>query len=205
MQLRVWLALVALFLAGGLTPGPAVMLVTTSSMRYGFRAALLPALGVCAANLCWIALAASGASALAHAFPLALAALKGVGLVYILWVAFQMAFVGALDLTAREPPPRAHLFGRGVGLQLGNPNALIYFGGLLPAYIDPARSLLAQCAVMAATITATELIGLSVYAAAADWLARRFASPAFARGFYRCAALAMAASAIFAVFTTVRT
>jgi homoserine/homoserine lactone efflux protein len=202
MELGVWLALVALFLAGGLTPGPAVMLVTTSSMRYGFRLAMLPAIGICFANLIWVALAAGGASALARAFPLALAALKAIGVAYILWIAWRMAFSGATDLTRREPPPRKHLFGRGVGLQLANPNALVYFGGLLPAYIDPKRPLLMQSLAIGATITATELLGLSIYAAAADWLAQRFASRVFALWFYRCAALAMAGSAVFAVYAT---
>ena len=52
------------------------------------------------------------------------------------------------------------------------------------------------------TVTATEMTGLAIYAAAADWLARRFASTSFALWFYRCAATAMAGSAAFAVYTT---
>ena len=36
------------------------MLVTTSSMRYGFWPAMAPALGICVANIVWITLAASG-------------------------------------------------------------------------------------------------------------------------------------------------
>ena len=73
---------------------------------------------------------------------------------------------------------------------------------MLPAYIDAERSLLLQCGVIMTTITTTELCGLVLYAAAADWLARRFASQAFATWFFRCAALAMAASALFAVYAT---
>jgi homoserine/homoserine lactone efflux protein len=202
MELGVWLALVTLFLSGGLTPGPAVMLVTTSSMRYGFWSSMMPAIGICVANLIWVALAASGASALARAFPAGFVALKVAGIGYILWIAWRMAFSGPVDLTRSEPPPRAHVFGRGVSLQLANPNALVYFGGLLPAYLDAERSLVVQCAVIMLTITTTELFGLVIYAAAAHWLAQRFASKAFAVSFYRCAALAMTASAVFAVYAT---
>lgn len=202
METGVWFALLALFLAGGLTPGPAVMLVTTSSMRYGFWPSMLPAIGVCVANLIWIALAASGASALAHTAPALFLAVKLGGVAFILWIAWTMAFSGAVDLTRREPPPRAHLFGRGIGLQLANPNALVFFGGLLPAYIDPDRPLAVQGAIIVATLTATEMAGLIVYASGADALARRFASPAFAVSFYRLAALAMAAAAVFAVYAT---
>ena len=204
MDLRVWIALVTLFAAGALTPGPAVMLVTTSAMRYGFGPSMPAALGICAANLAWVALAASGASALAHAFPAGFLALKVAGLGYILLLAWRTARAGTIDLTRREPPPRARLFGAGVGLQLANPNALVYFGGLLPAYLDPDRSLALQCAVIMASITATELCGLVLYAAGAGRLARRFTSPTFATWICRGAAAAMAASAVLAVWSTWR-
>lgn len=202
MDFRVWLALVTLFLAGGLTPGPAVMLVTTSSMRYGFRPAMMPALGICVANLIWVTLAVSGVAALAPELPNAFLTLKLAGIGYILWLAWRMARAAPIDLAACEPPPRKQLFGHGVGLQLANPNALVYFGGLLPAYVDAQRSMLAQSVLIATTITTTELCGLVLYAAAADRLARRFASRTFALWFCRCAALAMATSAVFAVYAT---
>src|SRR5262245_64284339 len=129
MDLRIWIALVTLFVAGALTPGPAVMLVTTSSMRYGFWPAMLPALGICTANLLWVALATSGASTLAHAVPTAFLALKLAGVCYILVLAWRTARTGPLDLARREPPPRARLFAGGLGVQLANPGALVYFGG----------------------------------------------------------------------------
>ncbi len=202
MELRVWLALVALCVAGGLTPGPAVMLVTTSSMRYGVRASMLAAVGICTSNLIWAALAVSGAAALAHGFPSAFLALKIVGVGYVVLLAWRIARSAPVDLVRREPPPRARLYGRGVALQLANPNALVFFGGLLPAYIDPDRSLVLQAAAIMATVTSTELFGLGVYASAAQWLARRFASAAFATWFFRGAALTMGASAVFATWRT---
>jgi len=202
MELRVWVALVTLCIAGGLTPGPAVMLVTTSAMRYRFGPAMLAALGVCAGNLLWVALAVSGAAALARALPSAFLTLKVAGIGYILVLAWRTAHAGTLDLARREPPPRGQLLGGGLAVQLANPGALVFFGGLLPAYLDPERSLLVQCAVVMATVTTTELLGLSLYAAAAHWLARRFASPTFVAWFCRGAAATMAASALFAAWST---
>jgi threonine/homoserine/homoserine lactone efflux protein len=191
-----------LCLAGGLTPGPAVMLVTTSSMRYGARASMLAAAGICTSNCIWAAIAVSGAAALAHAFPAAFVTLKLVGVGYVVLLAWRIARSAPVDLVRREPPPRGRLYGRGIGLQLANPNALVFFGGLLPAYIDPDGSLVLQAAAIMATVTATELFGLGIYAAAAQWLARRFASVTFATWFFRGAALTMAASALFAVWRT---
>jgi threonine/homoserine/homoserine lactone efflux protein len=202
MEFGVWFALFAIFVSGGLTPGPAVMLVTTCSMRYGFWPAMAPALGICAGNLVWIVMVAAGVAALAHAFPDAFLVLKVAGIAYIIWIAWRMAFAGPVDLARREPPPRHHLFARGVGLQMANPNALVFFGGLLPAYFDTSREPWTQAGIIMATITVTEMLGLVIYAGAADWLAKRFASKTFAAWFFRLAALAMAASAAFAVYST---
>ncbi len=204
MEWDVWLALVGLFLAGGLTPGPAVMLVVSSSLQYGFRPALLPSLGVSAANLVWIGLAASGAALIAAQFPQGFLALKIAGCCFIVWLAIGLVRNPPTGLGVREAvvPKRAALFGRGLGLQLANPNALVYFGALLPGYFDPARELWLQLLIMVVTITVTEMFGLAIYARLADSMARRFRSPRFSKGFAIVAAVTMAGSAIYAVIAT---
>lgn len=203
MDPAAWLALVALFLAGGLTPGPAVMLTVTCSIRYGFGASMLAALGICAANLLWTSLAVIGAAALSRTMPTAFSALKLCGLAFVVFLGARLARDGgAVDLSRREAPPRARLFGSGLGLQLANPNALVYFGGMLPAYIDPDRPAVAQALIIMASVTVTELVGLAIYAASADALSRRFASRGFAVGFFRIAAFAMVTSSAVGVYTT---
>ena len=206
MELTVWLAMIGLFLAGGLTPGPAVMLVVSSSLRYGFRPAMLPAIGVSTANLVWISLAAGGAAAIASKFPAGFLVLKLAGLCFIAWLAFGLIRAAPRDLRlSREAmPKRAALLGRGFGLQLANPNALVFFGALLPGYFDASRPLALQVAIAIATITVTEMFGLAVYAAAADRMARNFATPTFAKWFNRGAAALMFGSAAFAVWATSR-
>jgi len=202
MEFLVWINFTLLFLAGGLTPGPAVMLVTTSSIRYGFWPSMVPAVGICVANLVWIALAASGVAVLAKAFPEAFLLFKLAGIAFIVWLAWRTAFGAPVDLLRREPPPRRKLFVHGIGLQLANPNALVYFGGLLPTYFNPEHDLIPQIVISMATVTVCEMFGLVVYAGGADVLARRFQSQTFSRWFFRMAALAMVISASFAVYLT---
>ena len=96
------------------------------------------------------------------------------------------------------------MFGKGIGLQLANPNALVFLGLLLPQYISDTRPLGPQVAIILATITVTEMLGLTVYAWAADTMNRRFQSPVFARRFNRAAAVLMLLSAIIAVWATSR-
>ncbi|MFT3924298.1 MAG: LysE family translocator [Myxococcales bacterium] len=204
MELAAWIALMLLFLAGGLTPGPAVMLVVTCSIRYGFWPAMLPALGICASNLLWTSLAVAGAASLSQAFPLLFALLKLGGLAFIIVLGVRLFRAGTVQLEREKAPPRTRLFASGVALQLGNPNALVYFGGMLPAYLDPKRPLMTQAAIVMVSVTCTELLGLAVYGVSADALARRFRSRAFAVGFFRIAALCMVISAALGVYATWR-
>lgn len=205
MDLSVWLSLIILFFSGGLTPGPAVMLVVSSSLKHGVKAAMLPAMGVSSANLVWITLAASGAASLAAAFPTVLLGLKIAGLMFILWLAVSLVKSGTRDLhnADAKPPGRAHLFMSGVGLQLANPNALVFFGLLLPSYINPEMALVTQALIIMATVTVTEMFGLTVYAFLADAMTRRFTDPVFARNFNRIAASLMVGSAAYAAYSTI--
>ncbi len=203
MDFSIWLALVALFFSGGLTPGPAVMLVTSSSLKYGVAPAMVAGIGISTANLVWIALAVSGAAALAAAFPDFFMLLKLGGVAFIFWLAWSMIQNSdAMTINAKVIPRRRVLFGKGIGLQLANPNALVFFGGLLPAYISIERDLITQVIIIISTITITELVGLAVYAAAAEKLSRNFQNPTFAKWFSRSAALLMVGSAMFALFVT---
>lgn len=204
MDLSVWLALIVLFCAGGLTPGPAVMLVVSSSLKYGLKPALLPALGVSAANLLWISLSVGGAASLAAAFPGIFLWLKIAGVGFILWLAIKLIQSGTRDLrqSDRPLPGRTRLFGSGLGLQMANPNALVFFGLLLPTYINPDQNLITQSLIIMVTVTATEMFGLTIYAALADAMARRFKNPDFVRLFNFGAAALMVASAGFAVLAT---
>jgi len=204
MSLEVWLALVALFGIGGLTPGPAVMLVMASAFRYGFKPAMLPALGIASANVVWLLLAASGAAALATSFPKAFLALKIIGVLVILYLALSAMF-GPLpdpDANAAEAPPRGKLYSRGVALQLSSPMPLVYFGLLLPAYFDASYSLPLQIGIMFLTVTVTELLGLGAYAYGAEKIRRWLKNPRQARIFNIFIGLVMIASGIWAILST---
>jgi len=204
MSLEVWFALVALFGIGGLTPGPAVMLVMASSFRYGFKPAMLPALGIASANVIWLLLAASGAAALATSFPKAFLVLKIIGVLVILYLALTAMF-GPLpdpDANAAEAPPRAKLYSRGVALQLSSPMPLVYFGLLLPAYFDASYSIPLQVLIMFVTVTITELLGLSVYAYGAQKIRRWLRNPKQARFFNVFIGLVMIGSGIWAILST---
>ena len=204
MSFELWLALVALFGVGGLTPGPAVMLVMSSSFRYGFKSAMLPALGIASANTVWLLMAASGAAILATKFPNAFLVLKGMGLLVIFYLALSTIFGPLPDTVSKvmDPPRKKNLYSKGLALQLSSPMPLVYFGLLLPNYFDMSYSLKTQVLVMFLTVTITELLGLGLYAYCAhkirQWLKQTWA----ARSFNILIGLTMIASGVWALMAT---
>ena len=204
MEFGVWLSLVALFFTGGLTPGPAVMLVLASSFRYGFKPALLPALGVASANVLWLCLAASGTAALFEIYPRATLGLKILGILVLTWMAISVIF-GPLPRLEPDPddvPKRGRLYAKGFLLQITSPMPLVYFGMLLPLYFSPDLPLASQFLTMLVTVTVLELFGLSVYAYAAGAIRRFLQKPRTGRIFNILIGLIMIASGIFAVLST---
>ncbi|MEE9347737.1 MAG: LysE family translocator [Robiginitomaculum sp.] len=203
MALETWFALLALFLVGGLTPGPAVMLTLSSSLRFGFWPAMRVALGVASANVFWLALAASGAAALAANFPAAFTGLKLVGLLVILWLGVGIMRAPPFNASMSTEQSGGGLYLKGLALQISNPLALVTFAGILPAFFDTSRPIFAQFLIMIGTLTALELFGLAVYAgfgrAISDWLQ----APKRAKAFNITLGAVMIAAGISAIVFTV--
>ena len=204
MELELWLSLVALFFTGGLTPGPAVMLVLASSFRYGFKSALLPALGVASANVLWLVLAASGTAALFEIYPHATLALKILGIIVLGWMALSV-ILGPLPRLEPDPddaPKRGRLYVKGFLLQITSPMPLVYFGMLLPMFFQTDAPLAPQFLTMLITVTILELFGLSVYAYAAQSIRRFLQNPRTGRIFNILIGIIMILSGVFAVLST---
>jgi threonine/homoserine/homoserine lactone efflux protein len=74
--------------------------------------------------------------------------------------------------------PRAgwSLFRQGALSALSNPKAVLFFAAFLPQFIDPARSLWLQFAIMAGTFAAIEIVTEALIASMAQrlqpWLQR---------------------------------
>lgn len=204
MSLELWLKLVVLFGIGGLTPGPAVMLVMASSFRYGFKPAMLPALGIASANVIWLLIAATIAVTVLTVSPAAFIGLKITGVLVIFYLALSSMF-GPLtdpDAKAENAPPRAKLYSRGVALQLLSPMPLVYFGGLLPIFFDTSYSIPKQVLIMFVTVTTTELLGLGIYAYGAQKIRRWLKNARQARAFNIFIGIVMIGSGLWAILST---
>ena len=182
-------------LLSSLSPGPAVLLSIAVSLRSGVAAGLRAVLGVCVGSMVYFLLALAGVLAFLAAHPLGFQVLQLSGAAYLVWLgvaALRAAWHEASSVQrARETDTRP--FRAGLVTQLSNPKAILYWTALLPPFLNPARPLTRQLALLVGIGIPLDFMVLSLYvllaASARSWLA----TPRFQR------LLGLAAGTLFTV------
>jgi homoserine/homoserine lactone efflux protein len=179
MELHTWLIYVLAATGLSLSPGPNGLLALTHGALHGRRKALYTICGGALGFVAVIALSMFGIGALLKTSLLWLAVMKWLGGAYLVWLGIQVWRSPPIGLEAGiAASPRAgwSLFRQGALSALTNPKGLLFFAAFLPQFIDPARSLVLQFAVMAGTFAAieiaTELFIASMAHRISPWLRR---------------------------------
>jgi threonine/homoserine/homoserine lactone efflux protein len=121
-----------------ITPGPDMALQLSRSINYGRTHGLLTFVGTMLGLLVHSALVALGISILLVAAPPVFFALKIVGAVYLLWLAWQAIRKGGgfrLAAAARQTPTLWQSFLSGVMIDLLNPKVVLFFVTFLPQFV----------------------------------------------------------------------
>ena len=179
MSLDTWLIYLAASIGLSLSPGPNGLLALTHGALYGHQRTLFTIAGGVLGFVAIIALSMFGIGALLQASLTALVVMKWLGGAYLVWLGIQVWRAPPVGLDTRAqavPRTGGSLFRQGLLSAVTNPKALLFFTAFLPQFIDPARSLLLQFALMAGTFAATELLTELFIAGMAQrispWLAR---------------------------------
>lgn len=138
-------AVLAAFVAAvaviAVTPGPDMAFFLGRTIAEGRAAGMAALLGAMTGIVAHTALVALGLSALLVAAPEAFLALKVVGALYLLWLAWQAVRHGSA-LRLPGGPGRRRGLGRswaaGVGINLLNPKIALFFLTFLPQFVSPA-------------------------------------------------------------------
>ncbi len=181
------------------TPGPSNLFAIANGMSRGKKAVLLGVAGMNSATLIWYAAAALGLGALALAFPQAVKALIVVGSLYLLWLALQAlrsGFSRSGGLGHADIRAERSAYWDGFMVQIANPKILLFFGAVLPPFLDFHRPLAAQFALFAAATVGLDVIATTAYGLGGAALARRMSDARFRRGFSIAVAVVLTAAAI---------
>jgi homoserine/homoserine lactone efflux protein len=163
-------------------PGPSALLVMSLALTRGQAAGVRATVGVLAANAVYFTLSASGLVAVHSLSSEVFFVIKWVGAAYLIWLGARI-IVRSFRARGIAPSPLVAISGRrsfwqGFVAQGANPNLFVYFAAILPQFVDPARPLPGQVAILAFSSFVIEFTVLSVYAVLACRAGRR-AAPRF--------------------------
>lgn len=121
------------------SPGPSNLAIMATSMERGRSAGATLALGVTAGSLTWGILAAIGVTGIVVAHPGALYAIKIVGGVYLLFLAWRSARSAMrVEMPAARPSVSGHRnFLRGYLMHLTNPKAILSWTAIIALGLRP--------------------------------------------------------------------
>lgn len=203
MTAEAFAVFLAVAAAAVFSPGPAMLAIHGLALRRGFAATMPAVLGNVVGAVMMMAAAVLGLAALLAAIPQGLTVLRWVGAAYLAWLGLQAIRMAGPGHEAGIGPGRGFL--RGLLIALSNPKAILFFGAVLPQFVDPARPALPQFAVMTATFGGLELVVTAAVAAAAQGLAPLLRRPMVARAIGRIGGGIMLAAAVLVVALPVAT
>jgi threonine/homoserine/homoserine lactone efflux protein len=193
MSLQTWWLFVMMTFVVSATPGPNMLLVMSSSARFGFRAAVSTMAGCMTALLAMMSISAAGLGALLHAFPAVFDALRWAGAAYVAYLGVKCWRATVPDnadgvetprLTER-PAKSGVLYRQGVLVAASNPKAILFAAAFLPQFIHPEMPKLPQFAILLATFAVIEISWYLVYAGSGQRLAAYLRRAAVLKAFNR--------------------
>ncbi|MBS0318129.1 MAG: LysE family transporter [Proteobacteria bacterium] len=179
MSLHVWLAFFVASWLIALSPGPGAVLTMSHGLSYGVRqtSATIAGLEIGLAFILLVAGAGIGALLIASAG--AFMVVKLLGAAYLIWLGAKQWRARTDSGDAAEGAPaepeglslRQRVL-RGALTNATNPKGIVFMVAVLPQFIDPARPLAAQLAILLATTIAVDVTVMHGYA----WAAARFSA-----------------------------
>jgi homoserine/homoserine lactone efflux protein len=163
MALDTWLIYLLAAIGLSLSPGPNGLLALTHGALYGHRRTLFTIFGGALGFVAVIALSMFGIGALLKTSANALVVMKWLGGAYLIWLGIQVWRAPPVGASLTRGGGAGHrsgwsLFQQGALSAFTNPKAVLFFAAFLPQFIDPARSLLMQFAILAGTFALVEIL-----------------------------------------------
>jgi len=191
MSLATWWLYVMMTFMLSATPGPNMLLIMSTSARFGFGAAVATMAGCMSALLAMMTLSALGLGAVLQASPALFNVLRWAGAGYLMYLGIK----SWRSPVAREVPDAAAaiaviprpggLYRRAVMVAASNPKAILFAAAFLPQFIHPQSAKLPQFAILLVTFAVIESTWYLIYAGSGQRLAGYLRRAAVMKAFNR--------------------
>ena len=139
-----------------LTPGPNLALIVANSVAHGPRYGLVTIAGTSSAMIVQLGLTALGMTGLMGTLGGLFEWFRWIGVVYLVYLGIVQWRAIVIDLSGTPPEAKSAsaIFGRGFFISLTNPKTLLFYGAFFPQFVDPAKEIGPQVAILSATFLA---------------------------------------------------
>ncbi len=175
MNIDNFILFTSIALIATITPGPAIMLVTVNSVKYGIDKAILTIFGNVTGLFLMSLLAVLGLSTIIlYSAPVFLT-VKIIGALYLLYLGIKLWRSGLTFTNSKtsesvkneQPPKNYRLYLQGMFIALSNPKAIAFTTALFPQFIDSSQPLTHQFLILVSVfmlLSFTCLLGYAVLA-----------------------------------------
>jgi homoserine/homoserine lactone efflux protein len=147
------------------SPGPVMLACMIDAGRYGFGKSMFTMLGASTGNLILMLLSALGLGLLVEQAEWIFHTIKWIGAAYLIYLGIKLVLAPPLNSDLQAQHIRSsHLFRKSFLIAVTNPKGLIYFGALMPQFIDVRQSMPPQFALLTVIFLAMDLIWMAIYA-----------------------------------------
>lgn len=181
------------------TPGPGVMATIGRGMTHGFWQTQYFVLGIALGDLTYLLSAIFGLAALATHFEGVFTIIRWIGVVYLIYIGIKAWTAPPTDprnIRIGSPKPIAGFLG-GLFLTLGNPKAILFYLGFLPAFIDLKNLSGADIGIVATIDVFVLVTTMAIYALLSSSARVLLRSPRALQYFNRSAGTVMIGTGVY--------
>lgn len=202
MAFEVWLAFALASAIVVLIPGPNIVLTVTYAIRGGFRSGVATVPGQVLGAFIGMTASLAGAGAILAASVGLFTAMKVVGALYLMWLAYKLWTAPVEGIrTQDDAPDRSlwRLFRQSVLISALNPKGPVFYVAFVPQFIDPSAPAFAQFAILTATFLAVAALNGMGWLTLASAMRGALQGPFVMRIINRVGALCLGAAGVLAL------
>lgn len=198
--LTIILSLFSFTMTTTLSPGPNNILVLSSGLTYGYKKTIPHMLGVVIGFPLMVILIGLGAGIVFERFPFVLMALKYIGIVYLLWMAYKIATAANTYEVDENKKSKPFTFMQSALFQWVNPKAWIMGITVISIYVNTQQESFYQIFAIAFMYFFTTLIGMNIWVGGGVFLKRFITNSRFVKNLNRVLAFTLILSILPMLF-----
>ena len=174
MTFQSWFIYLTLAILAALTPGPAILLITTNATLYGWKKSVFAALGNIFGLFCMGIVTVAGLGVILESSILVFNVVRYLGAAYLIYLGVQLFLqkkgrVEANNSKAQQNNiSRRKLFFQAFGVAVSNPKAIVFLTALFPQFVNVQEPLAIQFVILITTLMVVSFSFLMFYAFLTD-------------------------------------